>query len=79
MIHAVKAAGGGKPPLLAKFPIIGKVGLGHQAQNLSFLYHSSAIIQFVIPFIPDRQSQSRHHVQIFGGLQNGLQALFRSI
>ena len=62
MLHAVKAAGGGQPPLPAKFPLIGKVGLGHQAQNLSFLYHSSAIIQFVIPFIPDRQSQSRHPV-----------------
>ena len=75
VVHAVGPAGGGEPALLVKLPVIGQVRLGYQAQNLSFLYNSSTIIQFVIPFIPYRQAQSRHHVQIFRGFQDGAQAL----
>ena len=75
VVHTVEAAGGRKPPLLVKLPVIGQIGLGHQAQNLSFLYNSGAVIQFVVPFIPDRQAQSGHHVQILGGLQDGPEAL----
>ena len=68
---------GGKPPLLIELPVVGQIGLGYQAQNLSALYHSSAIIQFVVPFVPYGQTNGGHHVQILGGLQNGGQALLR--
>ena len=73
------AAAGGEPPLLVKFPIIGQIRLGNQSQNLSILYNSSAIIQFVVPFIPYGQTQSCHDVQIPGGLQDRLQSLFGAL
>ena len=73
------AAAGGKPPLLVKFPVIGQVSLGDQAQDLSFLYNSGAVIQFVVPFVPYGQAQGRHDVQIPGGRQNGLQAFFGAL
>ena len=72
MLHAMA---GGEPPLLIKLPVIGQISLGDQPQNLSILYNSSAVIQFVIPFIPNRQPQGRHDVQIPGGLQDRLEAL----
>ena len=75
VVHTARAARGRKPPLLVKFPVIGQIRLGHQAQDLSFVYYRGTVIQFVVPFVPHGQADGRHHVQIPGGLQNGLQAL----
>ena len=69
------AAAGCEPPLLIKLPVIGQIDLGNQPQNLSFLYNSCTVIQFVVPFVPHGQTKCCHDVQIPGGLQNGLKAL----
>ena len=69
------AAAGCKPPLLIKLPIIGQIDLGNQPQNLSFLYNSRAVIQFVVPFVPHGQAKGRHDLQISCSLQDGLKAL----
>ena len=75
VVHAARSPGGREPALLVKFPVIGQVGLGHQAQNLSFLYNSGTIIQFVVPFVPHGQAHGGDHIQILGGVQDGLEPL----
>ena len=66
---------GGKPALLVKLAVVGKMVLGDYAQNLSLVYHNGTIIQLVVPLDPYGHPQCRDHVQIFGGLQNGGQPL----
>ena len=39
------------------------------------MYYRGAVIQFVMPLVPHGQADGRHHVQIPGGLQDGLEAL----
>lgn len=52
------------------------MGLGHQAQDRSFLDNCGAIIQFVVD--PHRQTHCRHHFQVPGGLQHGGKGLLRT-
>ncbi len=67
--------GRGEPALFVKLAVIGQVGLGNHAQNFSFLYYNSAIIQFVMD--PQGHSHRRHHFQVPRGLQHGFQSLLR--
>ena len=63
----------GELALLVKFPVVGDMGLGHHAQNLSLLDNSGAIIQLLVH--AHRQAHRRHHLQIPGGLQHRGQRL----
>ena len=67
---------GGELALLVKFAVIGQMGLGHDAQNLSFLYNYRAVIQFV--FLSHRHAQRRDDLQIPGGRQDRVQSLLRA-
>ena len=64
-----------KLALLVKFTVIGQMGLGHQAQDLSLLYNRRAVIQFVV--YPHRHAHGGDHLQIPGGLQHRGERLLR--
>ena len=66
---------GGKPPLFIEFAIVGNVRLGNHALDLASLNHHGAIVELAVPLVPHGHPQGRQNIQVFGGLQNGAQAL----
>ena len=70
---AVALRRGGELPLLVKLAVIGQVGLGDHAQNLSFLYNNRTVIQFVI--FPHGHPHGCDDFQGPGSSQNSAQSL----
>ena len=67
---------GGELAFFVKLSVIWQVGLWNHAQNLSFLYNNSAVIQIVVDL--HRHSHRCHHLQISGGRQHGGKGLLRA-
>ena len=64
---------GGKPAGLVELTVVGDMGLGHQAEELPPADYRGAVVELVP--VPHGQAQSRHHVQVLGGLQYGGEGL----
>ena len=67
---------GSEPALFVKLAVIGQMGLGHHAKNLSFLYNDCAVIQFVVD--PQGHAHRRYHLQVARCLQHGGKGLLRT-
>ena len=73
----IQVLAGGEPAPLVELPIVGDIGLGHQAQDLPLVDDRRAVVELAVPRIFHRQAQGGEHIQVLGGLQHGGQALLR--
>ena len=68
---------GGEPSLFVEFAVVGQMGLGDHAQNLTLVDDRRTVVELVVP--ADRQPDGSDHIQAPGGLQHRGEGLLGAV